>query len=147
MLLTVLTLVGLTLRVARFGERVTIQILRPAATDPPMVVRPGETIQVEGIVDAGDAVYKAVNFIDLQLIDKNMSLGNSEYNPGRGRNPVSYFPITMRFIGRAQVMPWHMGNFVHVKVSVIDKAGRTHGSDPDRDPPGNEVLIRVERGR
>src|SRR5690349_13114242 len=67
MILTLLILVGLTLRVARFGERITMRMINPVPTEPPRVVHPGETIHVEAIVDAGNAIYKAVDQIGLGM--------------------------------------------------------------------------------
>ena len=70
-LLTTITLVGLTFRVARFDEHFTITITKPAATDPPRALHVNQTIDVEGFIDAGDAVYTTVDSIFVRLIHKD----------------------------------------------------------------------------
>jgi hypothetical protein len=104
--LTVLTLVGLTFRVARFGERITVRIISPVASVPPQVIRPGKTIHVEAIVDAGDSPYKAVDQIGLGI---NYSADNGPVRSYRHRDRflvTNYDPATKRFTHDVPIWGW-----------------------------------------
>jgi hypothetical protein len=147
MILTLLILVGLTLRVARFGERITIRIISPAPTDPPQVVHPGDTIRVEAIVDAGNAIYKAVDQIGLGMrYDAAIARASSSwaFNPTLVTN---HDPVSKRFTHDVRVMRRPREYLLSIDVAVIDRAGRLYNSDRQPPAPGNRVLLRVEPGR
>jgi hypothetical protein len=144
MLLTVLTLVGLTVRVARFHEHFTIMITKPAATDPPMVVRSGQIIEVEGLIDAGQAVYHAVNVITISLISKDSSFPGGQRTHGYSGYHARYDPNTKRFRGRVFADWYGPRSVLSLVVEVVDTAGRTHSFGDGRGTSGNEVLLRVE---
>ena len=145
MLLTVLTLVGLTFRVARFHEHFTITITKPAATDPPLVVLgPGQPIHVEGFIDPGEALYNRVEFIAIRLRkDPNIPSGttNSTGSEDTSKQTVqasSNLHATLMVGGNAPPSVWYLD------VGVRDIAGRTHSSGDGRGTRCNEVPIRVE---
>ncbi|HZW33761.1 MAG TPA: hypothetical protein VFF52_23770 [Isosphaeraceae bacterium] len=144
LVLTVLTLVGLTLHVARFGEHVTIQIVSPAGTDPPQVVHEGETIHIEAIVDSADAVYKAIDRIGLGITDESVGIrGWASMMPLR-RLVKNYDKTTKRFAHDFQVAARGRERYLSIDVMVIDKAGRNYGSAREPAAPANLVLLRVE---
>jgi hypothetical protein len=144
MLLTVLVLVGLTLRVARFGERITIRILSPVATLPSQVVHPGETLHIEAIVDAGDAIYKVVDQIGLGF--NYYPLNSPRWpDPDLDRSLVTkYDRISKRFTREFHVPRFPVERLLSIDVAVIDKAGRVYGSAREPASPGSWVLVRVE---
>ncbi len=143
MLFTVLTLVGLTFRVARFDEHFTITITKPAATDPPRTLYPGQVIDVEGFIDAGEGVYTAVNLLYVRLIHKDPTAPERRICYGADGYFGTHDPASNRFSAYVRVVYTGPEPILFLDINVIDKVGRIHGSGHDRVPMVNEVPIHI----
>ena len=120
---TLAILLGLTLWLARFDERMTVRITSP--TGPfPLRLKAGAICAVEGIADAGDAVYARVNHVMLALIAHDARYGKVYH----GTWVAKYDPASKTF-SAAMPMPRAVeaGRVLYLGVEVNDTTGRTRG--------------------
>jgi hypothetical protein len=121
MALTLLVLLGLTVSLARFDERFTVRITKPAATPTPILKR-AVPVQVEGIADPGDARYRRVMMVILKLYELNAKYGKTIHDS----TVAKYDPDTRTFAGTITVSTREKKKNLFLNADVIDSAGRHH---------------------
>jgi hypothetical protein len=142
MVLTLCAFVALVLSVARFGARFEVHITAPARTGNALVLHPGQTIQLWGVITDKDPVYPPVRAVTLELIHKGPHADNRR--PYHELLFVNYYPISKRFSATVTAPRLEKSEDLLLEVGVIDGAGHDYARTSFEPPRGGEIAVRIE---
>jgi hypothetical protein len=141
MALTFFLLAGLVAAFTRFDERVVVRFTRPAeAPTPPPTLRRGAACSVEGVADAGDAIYQSVQAVILELSAEDERFGKVLY----GSTAARYDRYSKKFSGTIKIPKKLNLKQLTLEAVAIDNAGRHHHSGTGSRSRGGKIIVTLE---
>jgi hypothetical protein len=141
MVLTLCALGALMLSVTRFGARFEVQITAPSRTGNGLVLRPGETIHLCGIIVDRDPMYSPVRAVTLELVQKGPHA--EDHRPYHENLFVNYYPLSRSFSATVTAPRLETGDGLFLEVGVIDWSGHYYART-SFEPRGGEIAVRIE---